>query len=341
MLAVLLAGCASPATLPTAVNIGTATPAPTVQPSATPFQLVLPSETPTPTVTAQAATATAVVVPSLTPARVLVPNFAHIVILIFENKEFGTVIGSTSMPNFNHYADANTLLTSYFAVSHPSLPNYLALIGGDTFGITSDCTGCFVDKPSLPDLIEASGRSWKTYQERMPSPCFVGDTLHYVQKHDPFIYFTPIRENAERCKRSIAPLTQLDTDLAAGSLPNFIFITPDICNSAHDCSISTADTWLGVILPKLQNFLDASAQPYLIVLTWDEGQGDHGCCGLPDKAGGRVATVLISPQARASFQDDTPYTSYSLLKTISSAWGLPYLGHAVDSQNVLIIAPWK
>lgn len=330
-LLLLLAGCAAPVVAP-----GTLPPSATATASVTPFQPGAPSATPVPALAEQTPT------PTSPPAKELVPNFAHIVILIFENKEFGTVVGSPSMPIYNRYADTYTLLTAYYAVSHPSLPNYLALIGGDTFGITSDCTGCFVDQPSLPDLIEKSGRSWKTYQERMPNPCYVGDTLHYVQKHDPFIYFTPIRENAERCQRSIVPLTQLDTDLAAGSLPDFAFITPDICNSAHDCAISTADTWLGNVLPKLQNYLDATSQPYLIVLTWDEGQGNHGCCGLPDnKAGGRVATVLVSPQARAGFQDDTPYTSYSLLKTISFAWGLPYLGHAADAQNALIMAPWK
>jgi phospholipase C len=237
-----------------------------------------------------------------------------------------------------------TLLNAFYAVTHPSLPNYLSLIGGDTFGVDSDCTKCFVDQTSLPDLIEQSGRTWKTYQERMPEPCYLGDTLHYVQKHNPFIYFTPIREDAERCQRSIVPLTQLDSDLAGDSLPDFVFITPDTCNSSHDsqdCPVRIADAWLGAIFPKLQNYLDTGGQPYLIVLTWDEGQGDHGCCGLPEKAGGRIPVVLVSPQAKSSFQDETLYTHYSLLKTISAAWHLPYLGHAADAENALMVAPWK
>lgn len=308
--------------------------------------LFAPTETFPPTLTASQpvnetplAGVTAIATVSPTP-QALVPDFSHIVILIFENKEYGTVIGNSAMPNYNAYAQANTLLTAYYAVTHPSLPNYLALIGGDTFGITSDCVHCYVDAQSLPDLIEASGRTWRTYQERMPSPCYLGDTLKYVQKHDPFIYFTPIRENQARCQASVVPLTQLDTDLTTNSLPNFVFITPDICNSSHDCPPSTADGWLGAILPKLQGYLDASGQPYLIVLTWDEGQGDHSCCGLPEDAGGRVSTVLISPQGKSGFQDATPYTHYSLLKTIALAWGLPYLGHAADSANVPIVAPW-
>ena len=309
-----------------------------VSASSTPFQPGALTDTPLPPAVLSTETPTLTLSPTAKP---LVPQFAHIVILIFENKEYGTIIGNTSMPNYNRYAQEYTLLNAHYAVSHPSLPNYLALIGGDTFGITSDCIHCYVDAQSLPDLIEASGRTWRSYQERMPSPCYLGDTLKYVQKHDPFIYFTPIRENTERCQKDVVPLTQLDKDLAAQALPDFVFITPDICNSAHDCPPSTSDTWLGTMVPKLQDYLDATAQPYWVILTWDEGQGDHSCCGLPEKAGGRVPTVLISPQARRGFQDETPYTHYSILKTIAKSWGLPYLGHAADDENVLISTPWQ
>ncbi|HEY9152580.1 MAG TPA: alkaline phosphatase family protein, partial [Anaerolineales bacterium] len=253
-----------------------------------------------------------------------------------------TVIGNGKMPYFNQLADSYTLLTQYYAVTHPSLPNYLALIGGDTFGITFDCTACPVDKKSLPDLIEASGRTWKTYQEDMPSPCFSGaEAGNYAMKHNPFIYFMPIRLDAKRCNQSIVPLTQLSTDLAAGALPNFVFVSPNLCNDAHDCNVSIADTWLQNFMNQLKPSLDQSGKPYLIVLTWDEGQGNHSCCGLPAEAGGRIATILISPQAKTGFQDDTPYSHYSLLKTISASWNLPYLGHAADTQTSLIVAPWK
>jgi hypothetical protein len=271
----------------------------------------------------------------------LVPNFSHVVIMIFENKEFGTVIGSGKMGYFNLLASTYTLLTGHFATTHPSLPNYLSLIGGDTFGITSDCEDCFVNAPSLPDLIEKSGRTWKTYQDDMPSPCFVGSTLRYAQKHNPFIYFDPIRLDAERCARSVVPLTQLDADIASKDLPNFIFITPDICYSAHDCTLDLADGWLKEQMDKLYPALESSDEPFLIILTWDEGQGNHSCCGLPELAGGRVATVLVSPQVKQNFQDNTSYSHYSILKTISEAWGLPYLGHAADAETPLITAPWK
>jgi hypothetical protein len=87
--------------------------------------------------------------------------------------------------------------------------------------------------------------------------------------------------------------------------------------------------------------LDAEGEPYLVIVTWDEGQGNHSCCGLPTEAGGRIATILLSPQVKNGYEDATPYSHYSILKTIAEAWHLPYLGHAADADTALIIAPWK
>ena len=307
---------------------------------AAPTEIPIPPPTP-------AFAETAAPIPSATSAPTatampLVPAFKHIVTIVFENKEFGTVIGNSGMPYFNQLADSYTLLTQHYAVTHPSLPNYLALISGDTFGLDFSCTKCLYDAETLPDLIEASGRSWKTYQEDMPSACFDGsDYGLYAMKHNPFMYFEPIRLNRERCSRSVVPLTQLYADLAANDLPAYIFITPNLCNDAHDCELPVADQWLQGLMLLLQPVLEAASEPYLIILTWDEGQGDHSCCGLPEQAGGRIATILVSPQVRAGFEDDTPYTHYSVLKTIAESWQLPYIGHAADKENVLITAPWK
>jgi len=306
----------------------TAVPA-TVTPIGFPSQTALPTQT-------------AIVSPSETPApKPLVPDFEHIAIIMFENKEFGSVIGNSDMPNYNQLARDYTLLTQYYAVTHPSLPNYLALMGGDTFGIDRNCNDCFIDEPSLPDLIEASGRTWKTYQEDMPSPCFLGDTDKYVQKHNPFVFFDNIRLNQARCEQSVVPLTTLQSDIETNSLPNFFFIMSNLCNSSHDCPLATSDAWLTNLLAELVPALDATAEPYVIFMLFEEGQGNHSCCGLPESAGGRVPFVIYSPLVKNGFEDATPYTHYSLLKTISQAWGLPYLGHAAEDSHVLIVAPWK
>jgi phosphatidylinositol-3-phosphatase len=300
----------------------------------------VPSATPTFAPAPPTATFSPTAIPTLT-ARPLVPNFGHVAIIMFENKEFGSVIGNPQMPTFNRLAGEFTLLTQYYAIRHPSLPNYIALMGGDTFGIDTNCNDCFIDAPSLPDLIEASGRTWKTYQEDMPEPCFIGSTHLYAQKHNPFVYFDPIRLDAERCTRSVVPLTQLPVDIAANSLPNFMFIKPNICNDSHDCSLDISDAWLTNLLNILIPALDATGQSYFVVMLFEEGQGSHTCCGLPEPGGGRVPVVIQSPQVQNGFEDPTPYTHYSLLKTISQAWGLPFLGHAAEDNHVLITAPWK
>lgn len=309
------------------------TPSPLPSPSHTPSPS--PSPTSSPTVTPQPS---ATPLPSPTP-HPLVPEFDHVVIIIFENREFDFVIGNLQMPNYNRWAREYTLLTRYYAITHPSLPNYLALIGGDTFGITSNCTDCIVHAPSLPDWIEASGRTWKTYQEAMPGPCYLTYTRRYAPKHNPFIYFEPIRSDAERCQAHVVPLSDLENDLANRSLPNFVFITPDICHSGHDCGLEVVDAWLGDWLERLGTY-PGLLENGLIVLTWDEGQGSHGCCGF-EPGGGRVATVLIGNRVRRGFEDDTPYTHYSLLKTLAEAWGLPHLGHAGDPYTALITQPWQ
>jgi hypothetical protein len=271
-----------------------------------------------------------------------VPEFEYIVLVVFENKSFDSVIGNPDMPTFNRLADEYSLLTTYYGARNPSLPNYLALIGGDTFGIDSDCTDCSIDAPSLPDAIEASGRTWKTYQESMPEPCYLGDTELYKQKHNPFVYFDSIRQNHTRCVEKVVPLTALETDIQANSLPNFIFVTPDMCHDSHDCSLAVADRWLSDLHSILAPALDATGEPYLMVLMFEETRdGAPVCCGLPGPGGGHVPVVLYSPQARPSFEDPTPYTHYSLLKTISKAWNLPYLGHAADESIAIIAAPWK
>ena len=282
--------------------------------------------------------------PLVTPAPpALVPDFSHLAMIIFENREFEAVIGSPKLPYFNLYASTFALLTQYHAVAHSSLPNYLALIAGDTFNASDDCAlpNCSINAASLPDLIEASGRTWKTYQDDMPAPCYTGSTVRYRQVHNPFIFFEPIRLDEARCLEHIVPLTQMDEDIEAGRLPNYFFITPDVCYSAKECELELVDGWMKAQLEKIYVALEAQGGPFLIILIWDEGTSHASCCGLPERAGGRVATILISPQVKSAFQDSTPYSHYSILKTIAEAWGLPKLGHAADEATNLITAPWK
>jgi hypothetical protein len=289
-------------------------------------------------------------VPDATPAPqsgvsskpIGIPNFAHIILIMLENRDYKTVIGpDTQMPLLNTLAQQEVILSNYFSVAHPSLPNYISLVSGSTQGITSDCNNCFLNQPNLADLIEASGRTWKSYEESMPSPCFIGDANPYAQKHDPFLYFDSIRLNPTRCDQSIVPLTTLDSDLANNQLPNFSLIMPNLCNSGHDCSAATADKWVTDMVAKLQ------ASPVLginslIIVAFDEGsdKSTASCCGMGSPAGGQVPVVLISPTTLPEFTDNTPYSHYSLLKTILTAWNLPALGQTAQASTQSITAPW-
>ena len=270
-----------------------------------------------------------------------IPNFDHIVLIVLENKGYNTVIGSPQAPNLNGLAQKYVQLSNYYAVSHPSLPNYIALMSGGTQGITSDCNNCFVNQKNLADLVMASGRTWKAYEEDMPAPCSLGDTKLYAQKHNPLIYFDSIRLNSKLCDSNIVPLTQLDSDLAAKQLPSFSFLMPNLCNSGHDCAIDKPDAWVQNMVTKLQAS-PALGNNSLIIVVFDEAEGsDKGtCCGLSGTGGGQVPAILISPLAKPAFTDSTDYSHYSLLKTILTAWNLPGLGKTQDPATSAIVAPW-
>jgi phospholipase C len=254
-----------------------------------------------------------------------VPAFKHIFVIVMENKDYQNVLGSDQAPYMNSLARQYGVATNYYGIRHPSLPNYLALTGGDTFGISSDCTDCFVNAPNLVDQLEAGGKSWKAYMEDMPSPCFVGDAAPlYKQKHNPFIYYDDVRTNAARCNK-IVPFSQFTADMQMKAVPDFVWITPNMCNDMHDCSVGKGDTWLKTWVPTILQS-PAWQDNGALFITFDEGSGPGSCC--QNAAGGRLATLVISPIGQAGFKSGVPYSHYSLLRTIESAWHLPPVGQA-------------
>ena len=194
-----------------------------------------------------------------------------------ENEEFSDIIGNHDAPFINRLAARSALAGQMYAVSHPSLPNYLALTGGSTFGIASDCTGCSVHASSLVTQLQGAGISWRAYMEGIPHPCFQGGGAgNYAKKHDPFMYYTPISPDPAACAHVVG-FRRLAADERAGSLPRFAWITPDLCHDMHDCDTATGDRFLASAVPAL---LARLGHHGLLVLTWDEGSSDDGCCGL-------------------------------------------------------------
>jgi hypothetical protein len=255
------------------------------------------------------------------PAQAL-PAFSHVFIIVMENKEASRIVGNQSATFLNSLATDYGRAANYYGVTHPSLPNYLALTGGSTFGIHSDCIHCFVKADNIANQLEAANRSWKAYMESMPSPCYVGSDSPYAQKHNPFIYYDDVRTDPARCNK-IVPLDQLATDLDAGQVPDYVWISPDLCNDMHDCSVATGDQWLQKWVPRILAS-PAWKDRGVLFITFDEGGSNQGCCS--GEGGGQVDTLVISPLVPPGFVSQVAYNHYSLLHTIEAAWGLPLLG---------------
>src|SRR3954463_1780996 len=156
-------------------------------------------------------------------AAAQVPVFRHVFIIVLENQESDGVIGNPAAPYVNRLAADYGLATNAFGVTHPRLPNYMALTGGDTF-FTTDCIGCLADAPNIADRIEASGRSWTAYMEDMPGTCGTADSGLYVAKHNPFAHYSNIASNAARCDAHVVPFTRLSTALSNNTLSDYVFI---------------------------------------------------------------------------------------------------------------------
>ena len=243
-----------------------------------------------------------------------VPAFDHIFVIIMENHSASQIIGSADAPFINELAASYGLAANYTAISHPSLPNYLALTGGSTFGLSTDCTGCFQNAPNIAvDRVAASGRAWRAYMESMPSPAFVGDAYPYMQKHDPFVYYDNIRTDPAQFA-NVVPYTQLASDLSAlASTPSYGWITPNMTDDMHDGTVAQGDSWLSSAVPAVLSCDAFTQRRSLLLITWDEND---------DSAGNEVATLVIASGVPAGFKSQIPYDHYSLLRTIETAWGL-------------------
>jgi phospholipase C len=232
-----------------------------------------------------------------------------------ENKPASRILGVDDAPYLNRLAKDYALATNYHAITRPSLPNYIALTSGTTAGITSNCKPdtCQADVHSIADEIRKSGRDWRMYAEGMPEPCTADNAGRYAVKHNPFMYYPAVTNDRVSCSDHVVPFSRLDEDLKTDkSLPDYVFITPDMCSDTHDCPVQSGDEWLSRQVPKILSAPAFTAGNSLLVVTYDEGNGDSN----------QVATVFAGPAARKGYTSETRFTHYSLLRTIEDAWGL-------------------
>lgn len=222
-----------------------------------------------------------------------VPPLKHVFVIMMENTSYDDLL-SSSNPNttfIQQLAANNGLATNYFGVTHDSLPNYIAATSGQTWGSNSDDTAQapLFNHQNLVDQLETAGVSWKAYMEDLPFP---GDLVTstpdglYVRKHNPFLMYPDVYTNPSRAD-NVVPLTQLSTDLSTGNVPQFVWITPNICNDMHggapSCPFpsSPTDPLQAALYQDGDNFLrtwvtaitqsKAWTGRSAIFITWDEG----------------------------------------------------------------------
>jgi hypothetical protein len=239
------------------------------------------------------------------------PHLQRVAVVVMENKEAATVIAGA--PWLRAAGERGARATRLNGETHPSLPNYLALLTGSTHGVRDDDTHRRVPGPSLVDQLEARGVSWRAYMEGLPRACADPSAVtfgRYAKKHNPFYFVAAVLDHPAVC-RKVVPLTQLAGDERRG-LPRFVWITPDLCNDMHDCSVETGDRWLAQTMPAL---LHALGPRGALIVTFDEGTSN-------ERGGGRIATVVLGGAARPGAVDARLFDHRAILATVEDALGL-------------------
>ena len=250
----------------------------------------------------------------------------RVMIVVLENSDYAEAL---AQPFLAQLAREGALLRAFFAVSHPSQPNYVAMTSGALHGVSSN-DSVTLDVRHVGDLLEARGRTWKVYAEQYPGSCFRGPRSGgYVRRHVPFLSFRNVVESPDRCHR-IVDASMFMTDLRHGTLPNYALYVPDVVHDGHDSGVREADRWLaktfGPLLkdPRLMRDL-------LLVVTFDEGRrsGDN-----------HIYTVLYGDAVVPGSVSDLRYDHYSLLRTIEEWLDVGSLGEK-DATATPIGGIWR
>jgi phospholipase C len=289
-----------------------------------------------------------------------VKNYQHVFVIMMENTGYDTLVGNPNAPWINSAIAKYGVATSYFGVSHPSQPNYIAATSGSTNGVADD-NDTTINVPNVVDQLESHGKTWTAYMQSYalcngnPLAHACGDQL-YERKHNPFISYADVQSDPSRVAK-IVDFSQFATDLANNTVSDYSWISPDQCNDMHgrstpgDCNfgniaglIHTGDTFLANTVAAIQSSRAWNGNS-VIFITWDEsdftgsgpsGFGDtSGCCNaVVPFGGGHVLTLVISHSDHTARNSDMSYNHYSMLRTIEDGWRLGCLANTCDTANV-------
>ena len=286
-----------------------------------------------------------------------IPIFKSVFVIVMENASKKTLDAATNAPYLKALAQSAAIGNDYHGVAHPSLPNYVAMMSGDTQGVTCDCDptgtactaltcnallhgcGCSHAAASIADQIEAAGKTWKAYAEGMGTPCNKTSAGQYATRHVPFLYYDGVQSNATRCASHVVDYAAFAGDMNAP--PSLAFIAPNLTNDGHDpfpanaANLANADTWLST---NAKAILESAAFKAggLLVVVWDEDDNS----GIP-AADDPVPIFVMSPYAKKAYASATKADHYALLATIEDGLGLARLGKAAQATPLTDYFPAK
>jgi hypothetical protein len=246
------------------------------------------------------------------------PPVPHVFVVVMENASLATALRA---PSIGALAAKYELVTNYSAISSPSLPNYLALTSGSTWGITDNAYHA-LPRGGVGEQLTAAGVTWRAYMEGLTSAGCMRSPYPYALKHNPFAYYGGF------CPENVVALDRLDADLASDT-PSFIWITPGLCHDGHDCALSVAGAWLDDLISRIVAS-PAWREDGVLFVVWDEG----------DARSNLVPLIVASP-ALESRRVDGAYDHYSLLAAIEDLFGLPRLGAARDARPLTDLLPLR
>ncbi len=263
---------------------------------------------------------------TLSPPKSIVPAFDHVFLIMMENTDYAQVVGDLkNAPYMNELFRQGTLLRNYQANYHPSDENYFAIAGGDTFVKGGQYFPHIkLDEANIADRIEAVGKSWKSYEQGMGTPC--NTSLKYDKDYEPdeahFIVFTNIIGDQARCRAHLVDTKELAADLQkTETMPAFSWIAADdyydgeASGNGSPNSLRVQDKWLKETLTPIFDSPAWKTQRSLLILTWDESNVTTN---------NHIATVVLGSQGlvRAAAVSDKHYDHYSTGRTIEEALGL-------------------
>src|SRR5437867_536807 len=243
--------------------------------------------------------------------RALAPtnNFDQFVIVLMENHDLSDIYGPATY--MTQLADQNAFAQHWASITNPSQPNYIALIGGSTFGVSGDGNHPNLNQKTIVDIIETSGHTWNAIAEGSGSGCSINPDRG--EDHFPFLSYTTITGNSARCA-NLHSGGPADVVAALNAGTNFIWFTPNDGHNMHDNSVSSGDSWLQSWVPQLLSAI--SGKHATLFITYDEGYASPPL----------VYSGFSGPAAKQAYKSTTSYTHYSLLKLIEDVWGGGSLG---------------